>query len=167
METDISTIIHKSPVLLTFKIIILEVLIELLYLVISGLAQLIGQQFDYNIRLISPLTQLLLLPVQISVLVFLLTKWSGETYEIQKEEIIIRSGILKRTEKAYPFRNMQSVIVRQSILERLVGAGSVSVFIPTLGTDLVFFEVPNPHKFAEQIKEATPDQFNSQFIMRK
>ena len=167
METNISTIIHKSPVLLAFKIIILELLIELLYLVISGLAQLIGQQFDYDIRLISPLTQLLLLPAQISVLVFMLTKWSGETYEIQKEEIIIRSGVLKRTEKAYPFINMQSVIVSQSILERLVGAGTISVFVPTLGTDLVFSEVPNPHNFAERIKEATPDQGNSQFIIRK
>ena len=167
METNISTIIHKSPVLLAFKIIILELLIELLYLVISGLAQLIGQQFDYDIRLISPLTQLLLLPAQISVLVFMLTKWSGETYEIQKEEIIIRSWVIKRTEKAYPFINMQSVIVSQSILERLVGAGTISVFVPTLGTDLVFSEVPNPHNFAERIKEATPDQGNSQFIIRK
>ena len=160
-------IFHRSPVLLAFKIIILEVLIELVYLMINGVAQLVGQQFNYEIRLISPLTQLLLLPLQIGVLVAMLMKWSNETYEIENDELVMRYGVFKRIEKAYPFRNMQSVIVRQSVLERLVGAGTVSVFVPTLGTDLVFSEVPSPHKFAEQIKKAIPDQGNSQFIMKR
>lgn len=78
----------------------------------------------------------------------------------------MKYGILKRTEKAYPYRNMQSVIVRQSLLERFVGAGTVSVFVPTLGTDLVFSEVPNPKQFAASIKKSIPDIGNSQFIVR-
>ncbi len=160
-------IIHKSPILLAFKIIVLELLIELAYLLIVSTAQVLGEQLGYDLRLISPFTQLLLLPVQIGVLVFMLLKWSGETYEIQDEELIMRAGVLKRTEKGYPYRNMQSVIVRQSIVERLVGAGTVSVFVPTLGTNLVFSEVPNPKQFAESIKKSIPDEGNSQFIMRK
>ncbi len=160
-------VIHKSPVLLAFKIIILEILIEFVYLVVIGIAQLLGDQLGYELRLVSPLTQLLLLPVQIGVLIFMLTKWSSETYEIQSEELVMKYGVLKRTEKAYPYRNMQSVIVRQSLVERLVGAGTVSVFVPTLGTDLMFTEVPNPKEFAEGIKKAIPDPGNSQFIIRK
>lgn len=160
-------VIHKSPVLLAFKIIILEILIEFVYLVVIGIAQLLGDQLGYELRLVSPLTQLLLLPVQIGVLLFMLTKWSSETYEIQSEELVMKYGVLKRTEKAYPYRNMQSVIVRQSLVERLVGAGTVSVFVPTLGTDLMFTEVPNPKEFAEGIKKAIPDPGNSQFIIRK
>ncbi len=161
------SIIHKSPVLLAFKIIILEVLIEFTYLAITATAQSLGQQLGYDLRLISPLTQLLLLPAQVGVLIWVLVKWSSETYEIRDEELIMRHGVLKRIEKAYPYNNMQSVIVRQSILERLVGAGTVSVFVPTLGTDLVFSEVPNPKSFAENIKKAIPDAGSSQFIMRK
>ena len=162
-----NVVIHKSPVLLAFKIIILEVLIELVYLVLSAFTQFLGQQFNYEVRLFSPLTQLLLLPFQIGVLVWMLTRWSSETYEIQEEELIMRYGVLQRVEKAYPFSNMQSVIVRQSVLERLVGAGTVSVFVPTLGTDLFFTEVPNPQRFAESIKKAIPDAGNSQFILKK
>lgn len=160
-------VIHKSPVLLAFKIIILELLIEFVYLVVGALAQILTQQTSSELNLISPFTQLLLLPVQIGVLIFMLTKWSSETYEIQGEELVMRYGVLKRTEKAYPYRNMQSVIVRQSVLERLIGAGTVSVFVPTLGTDLVFTEVPNPQEFAESVKKAIPDSGNSQFILRK
>ena len=160
-------LIHKSPVLLAFKIIFLEVLIEVVYLAIGALAYLIGQQFNYELRLISPFTQLLLLPLQIGVLVWMLARWSSETYEIQEDELIMRYGVMKRIEKAYPYRNMQSVIVRQSFIERLVGAGTVSVFVPTLGTDLLFTEVPNPKSFAESIKKVIPDAGNSQFIVRK
>lgn len=162
-----NVLIHKSPVLLAFKIIFLELLIELVYLVVVGVTQLLGEQLGYELRLVSPLTQLILLPIQIGVLVFMLTRWSSETYEIQDEELIMRYGVLKRTEKAFPYRNMQSVIVRQSAIERLVGAGTVSIFVPTLGTDLVFSEVPNPKEFAESIKKAIPDTGNSQFVMRK
>jgi len=163
----LNVIIHKSPVLLAFKIIFLEVLIELIYLMFSAFAYFIGQQLNYDVRLFSPITQLLLLPLQIGVLVWLLLRWSSEIYEVQQEELIMRYGVLQRVEKAYPYRNMQSVIVRQSFLERLVGAGTVSVFVPTLGTDLVFSEVPNPKQFAESIKKAIPNADNSQFIMSK
>lgn len=163
-----NAITHKSPILLAFKIIILEVLIELIYLVVGGLAQLVAEQLDYDIRFVSPLTQLLLLPLQIGVLVFMLTRWSSETYELRDEELIVKHGVLKKTELAYPFRNMQSVIVRQSVVERVVGAGTVSVFVPTLGKDLVFSEVPNPKEFAENIKKAIPKtDSNSQFILKR
>lgn len=160
-------IVHRSPVLLAFKIIILELLIELVYLGTVSIAQLIGGQTGNDTRLISPLTQILLLPLQIGLLIYMLTRWSGETYEIHDEELIVRQGVLARTEKAYPYRNMQSVIVRQSGFERIVGAGTVTVFVPTLGTDLVFTEVPNPKQFAERIKSAIPNEASSQFIMRK
>ncbi len=162
-----NVVIHKSPVLVAYKIIILEILIEFVYLVIGGLAQLLAEQTDSDLRLISPFTQLLLLPIQISVLVFMLIKWASETYEIREDELIMKYGVLKRTEKAYPYRNMQSVIVRQTFMERLVDAGTVSVFVPTLGTELLFTEVPNPKGFAEGIKKAIPDAGNNQFIMRK
>lgn len=160
-------IYHKSPVLLAFKIIILELIIELAYLTFSALAYAIGQELNIEIRLLSPLVQLTLLPLQIGVLVWMLMKWSSETYEIQSEELIVRSGIANKVEKAYPYNNMQSVIVRQSVLERFVGAGTVSVFVPTLGTELYFDEVPNPKQFAESIKKSIPSAENAQFILRK
>lgn len=160
-------IYHKSPVLLAFKIILLELLIELVYLFASALAQLIGQQFGAEFKLFSPIAQLALLPAQIGVLVWMLIRWSNETYEIRNQEVVVRSGIVNQVEKAYPFTNMQSVIVRQSALERLVGAGNASVFVPTLGKELVFTEVPNPKQFAENIKKSIPDESGAQFILKK
>ena len=142
-------------------------LIELIYLLSTGLIQFIGQQAGYELRLISPLTQLLLLPFQISVLVIMLIRWSNETFEIQDKELIIREGVLKRIEKSYPYNNMQSVIVRQSLFERAVGAGTISVFVPTLGKDLLFSEIPNPKQFARILKQAIPYSDKNQFVMRK
>lgn len=159
--------IYKSPFLLALKIIALEVLIEFVYLIIGILIQVSAEMLGYELRLISVFTQLLLLPVQIGILVFMLAKWSSETYEIHDEELVIRSGILKREERSYPYKNMQSVIVRQSILDGIAGAGTVSVFVPTLGTDLIFSEVPNPKRFAEHIKKSIPNLGAHQFILKR
>lgn len=161
------TIIHRSPVLFGFKIIILEILVELVYLVVTGLLQFFAQQLNYELNFISPLTQVILLPLQIAILVIMVMRWSNETYEIMDAELIVREGVFKRIEKAYPYNNMQSVIVRQSIFERIVGAGTVSVFVPTLGKDLIFSEVPNPKQFAESIKKAIPYSEKNQFIMSR
>lgn len=160
-------VVHKSPFLLAYKIILLELLIELVYLGVTSFVQLFGEQLNFDITSVSPVTQILLLPLQIGVLVYMLARWSNETYEIQAEELIISQGVFARSERAYPYRNMQSVIVKQSLLERIVGAGTVTVFVPTLGTDLLFTEVPNPKQFAEAIKKSIPDSEGSQFIMRK
>jgi len=167
MGKSVNTIIHKSSVLLAFKIILLELILELTYLMITNGAKLIFGNSQGGLSFISPLGQLLLLPMQILILVLLLMRWSTETYEIRGEEIIIKTGILKRTEISYPYKNMQSVIVRQSILERIFRAGSISVFVPTLGKDIIFHEVANPRKFAENIKESIPPSEKSQYIMSK
>jgi uncharacterized membrane protein YdbT with pleckstrin-like domain len=162
-----NTIIHRSPAVVVFKIIFLEILIELVYFFVMGVAQILEQQTGFSIRLLSPITQFLLLPIQIWILIFMLTKWSIETYEIRDDEIMIRHGILNRTEKSYPYRNMQSVIVRQKFFERLVGVGTVAIYVPTLGTDLVFNELSSPQKFADKVKNAIPDEGQSQFLIKK
>lgn len=161
------TIIHKSPALLAFKIILLELLLEMMYFVVSTAVQLVGQMLGYELQLVSPITQLSLLPVQLGILIWLLATWMNETYEVKKDEIITRYGLIRRIQKAYPYYNMQTVVVQQSLLERMFGAGTVSVFVPTLGTDIIFTEVPNPNAFAEIIKEAIPRPSNSQFVLRK
>jgi len=134
---------------------------------VAGLLQFFAQQLNYELNFISPLTQVILLPLQIAILVIMLMRWSNETYEIMDAELIVREGVFKRIEKSYPYNNMQSVIVRQSIFERMIGAGTVSVFVPTLGKDLIFSEVPNPKQFAESIKKAIPYSEKNQFIMSK
>ena len=159
-------IVHKSPALLAFKIIILELLIELVYLLVGASVRAIGQQLGYDVQLISPITQLLLLPLQLGVLVYMLARWSGETYEVTKDAIIVRSGIVVRTQKMFPYHTMQSVVVRQSFIERLVGAGTISVFVPTLGADLVFTEVPNPMVFADGIKSSIPGDGANPYVFR-
>jgi uncharacterized membrane protein YdbT with pleckstrin-like domain len=160
-------VVHKSPVILAIKIIVLEILIELIYLLIGGILFLISQQMGSEYRFISPITQILLLPLQIGVLAYMLIKWSGETYEILEDEVVVKSGIFKSTEKSYQFRNMQTVVIRQTFMEKIIGAGTVSVFVPTLGTDLVFIEVPNPRSFADAIKRSIPQEEQGKYLLAR
>ena len=120
---------------------------------------------EYSI--VSPTTQFILLAFQTLVLLIILAKWNGETFELSNDELVIHEGVFSRSQKTYPYNNMQSVIVSQTFLERLINAGTVSVFIPTLGRDIVFREIPSPYQFAEKIKSAIPYAGKSQFLLRK
>lgn len=164
---ELQSVIHRSPVILALRIVFLEIMIEIVYLSLGFLFALIARELGYNMRFISPITQLLLLPIQIAVLFIMLMRWARETYEIHEKEVVIKTGIFRISEQAFPYNNMQSVKIRQSFLERIIGAGTVSVFVPTLSKDLVFFEVPNPHGFAEIIKKALPYPEKGQYIMRR
>ena len=113
------------------------------------------------------LAVILELIIAISIFVWLMMKWVNEGYLLLEDEVIVKSGIVSQQEKSYPYNNMQSVIVKQGFLGRWLNYGDVRVFIPTLGEELVFQEVPNPGIFAEKLKKSLKYPDKGQYIIRK
>jgi uncharacterized membrane protein YdbT with pleckstrin-like domain len=152
-------VIKRSVPLLGFKIILLEVIFEGLYFIVRGLVDFAEDNLSINLSFLPSIAQLLILILQIAVLIYLLLKWANEYY-------ILKEGILQKQEKAYSFNNMQSVIVRQGLLSRLLRSGTVAVYIPTLGQELEFTDIPHPKEFAERIKKSLPYPGKGQFVFR-
>jgi membrane protein YdbS with pleckstrin-like domain len=48
-------------------------------------------------------------------------------YELDEDEIIVRKGIVTKTEKMVPYRMVTNVAIRRDPLDRLLGMGSVQV----------------------------------------
>lgn len=157
--------IRKSPILLAIKIISLELLVEIIYLTFGIIFRFIAQQAGNDGDIVSLFTQILLLPLQLYILVALLLKWASEEFEITDKEIIIKHGVIKKESKSYLFINMQSLKVTQTAFERIAGAGTISIHLPTLRQDLVLGEIPSPQKVADDLKKKLPDHDDSQQII--
>lgn len=61
---------------------------------------------------------------------------------------------------AYPYLN-------QGILERLFNYSTVSVYIPILGYDLHFVEIPNPQKFIKTIKDRNSNTKEEKYLFKR
>ena len=160
-------LIRRSPVALVFKIIIAELLVELTYAVVSlGLAQF-KESLDGSYSALRFLATLFFSGFSIAVLAFLVAQWANEGYYLEESELTVTQGIIKKTKVSYPFANMQSVTVRQGLIGRLFNFGYISIFIPTLGKDVIFTEIASPNNFAERIKTHIPYPENGAFLIRK
>ncbi len=160
------TIVKRSVPLLGLKLVILELIAELLYLLIRSALEYVQQFAGLQLPYVGPIVQAVILVLQLGIVLYLFASWANEFYELRQNEVVVRTGILNKQERSYPYNNMQSVIVREGILSRTFNAGSVAVYIPTLGQELQFTDVSNPKHFAELLKQALPFTTKGQFIMR-
>ncbi|MCB9817014.1 PH domain-containing protein [Candidatus Nomurabacteria bacterium] len=107
------------------------------------------------------------LSLAITAVVTLVAQWANEGYYIKENELVVRRGIIHKTEISYPYANMQSVSVQQGFFGRLFNFGLVTIFIPTLGKDILFNEISAPKKFAQILKDHIPYAESGQFLIRK
>lgn len=149
---------RKSPALLGIRIVALVFVLQLGYIVFRVLfptSLLAGSLSLYGTLLL----------IQLAVAVFLTVAWYVETYELHGDEVAHKKGILFRREYLYPYNNIQTITLNQGPLGRIFHFGTVSLFIPTLGRDLDFTEVPHPHHFTQRIKYSLPYPDRARFIM--
>jgi uncharacterized membrane protein YdbT with pleckstrin-like domain len=160
-------IVRRSPAGLVFKIIFIEIAIEMVYLLLStALVELRGELgSSYTSARI--LLSIVFMTLAVSVVVTLVAQWANEGYFLKQNELIVRRGIIAKTETAYPYANMQSVTLQQGFIGRLFNYGQISIFIPTLGKDIIFSEISNPADFTEKIKAHIPYPESGQFLIRK
>jgi membrane protein YdbS with pleckstrin-like domain len=152
------------------RIIILELLFEAIYLGWRGLLHFLPFSLETVITLnaFSIVFFLILITlVQNIFLIYITLRWINDYYEIRTDEIAHITGILSKTEKAYPYRDIQSITIHQGFLGRLFHYGSVHLYIPTLGHDLHFTEVSDPARFVDLVKRANPQIEGGQYIFRR
>lgn len=160
-------IVRRSPAGLVFKIIFIEVALELMYLLLSTALVEVRGEFGSAYTTARVALSLVFLSLAITVVVSLVAQWANEGYFLKENELIVRRGIIAKTETAYPYANMQSVTLQQGFIGRLFNYGQISIFIPTLGKDILFSEISNPKEFTEKIKAHIPYPESGQFLIRK
>jgi uncharacterized membrane protein YdbT with pleckstrin-like domain len=162
-------VIRKSIVLFILRIMLLELIFELIYLTWRTLTHFMPLPVETVLTLnaISIIVFIVLVTIiQNIFLIYIALIWVNDYYEIRQREIAHISGIFSKTEKAYPFHDIQSITVHQSFLGRIFNYGSIHLYIPILGHDLNFTEVPSPAKIVEKIKSANP-KIEGRYILKR
>lgn len=169
MVTEEIYIIRKSLILFVIRLVLIEVLFELIYL---------GWRFGIDLLPLADSTKLsfhfitstlfiIITFFQILSLILLVSRWINNYYEVQHDELIVWTGFWGRKGKSYQYANIQSITVEQGFFARLCGYGNVRVYIPAFGQDIIFSEVPKPYAFIELIKQRMPKASNQQIVFRQ
>ncbi len=80
--------------------------------------------------------------------------WRSTALAITTARVVYRSGVLRRVGREIPIESVQDVSFRQSLFERLGGAGSVTVESAGERGALPFVDVPRPERFQELVNRA-------------
>lgn len=163
-------IIRRSVALFAARVILLELVFEVIYLTWRTLIHYLPFSLETVVTLngVSIIFFLILVTIiQNIFLVYIVLRWVNDYYEIGPDEIAHVTGTLSRTRKSYPYRDIQSITVHQSFLGRLFKYGEINLYIPTLGHDLHFKEVSHPSRFVELVKSANPILEGGKFIFQR
>ncbi len=162
--------IRKSAAVMFIRIVILELLLGILYVLLRMGLRYLDIQLDTEFSL-TPLTlvkSLFFMVAEIGVAGFVILQWINNYYILTSNEIKYITGIISKREMNYSLKNIQSVSFEQGLIGRIFNYGNVKIFSPALQQELFLAEVPNPSQIVENIKEVLEESNNkAQFIMRK
>ncbi len=171
MNTEIGStyIIRKSFSVLVLRLVVMELLLEGIY---------VGWRFGIDflpiiietkvlLHLFTTIIFIFVTFFQLGLLLIIVIRWLNEYYELQEDELIQWTGVLTKKGKSYPYTNIQSITVEQSWFARLLGYGTVNLYVPALGQELTFDEVPKPYVFIELVKKHMPKGKSPGFLFRK
>lgn len=162
-------IIRRSFTLLILRIIAVELLLECIYVIWRlGIDYLpVDTAMKIGLHGLTTAVFMVVTIMQIIFLIVTVSRWLNEYYELQEDEIIQWTGVLTKKGKSYPYTNIQSITVQQGWFGRLLKYGTVNLYVPALGHDLVFSEVPEPYAFIELVKQYMPKGNDSRFLFRR
>lgn len=134
------------------------VLLVIIFMVSPLMIKFIGKMQVYLISQVKlPLTRYVAIAVFIAILVAVvyiiwqIIKWYSTEYILTDTRIIIKSGILSTKKSYMPYTAIQDINSSQSILAKILGVGTVSVFSAYDNNLMKLDNISNPSKVEEII----------------
>ncbi len=166
-------IFRKSPFLLITKILILELIINLLYLLFRIpktliLPELISAENILFLNEVGLVYFLGLSVLEVFFIIKITLDWGSEEFEIRDESLIHRKGILNVKENIYSIRNLGSTNIRQNFLGKIFNYGTITITSPILKYDIILNDVHNPKKILAELEDNIENSLkNPQIIKRR
>lgn len=162
-------IIRKSVRLLIVRIVSGELLLEMAYLSIRFFINTfpLDEALAIDLNLILTVLVAIFFLLQIMYVIAILMEWSNTYYELQDDEMIVWRGVFSKTARSYPYTGMQSITVQQSLWGRIMGFGTVTMYIPVLGHEISLTDISHPMDVAELLKSFMKGAKETPFLLRK
>jgi hypothetical protein len=144
-------IIRKSIAVLVSKILALQLVVVLLYVLIRlSKYWFFGQFFadnDYHHLnfWLGIMVFLVLLLLQTIILVSLVLEWFFEYYDLRKDLIVHTKGVFRKKEDIYSLKTVEAGNVLQSFTGKIFKFGTVRIYSPVLKREYFLSDIPDPH----------------------
>ena len=153
-----SYIARTSLVLIGLRLVLLEILMELLYLLPKIVGTMFFSSTPYLVQLNIALgiVFLCLTIIQILLIIFVFIRWDGHYWEIRESEIIEWKGMLSKQKTTHSFVHIESLEFQQSLMGRLCNYGTITLYIPTFKRDIILADISNPNRILEILQRELP-----------
>lgn len=160
--------VRQSIWLLLFRIIIFEIIIDILFLLSYPFICL-------NLHF-SPIVDIFSAPFGLFILftgskfflvVFISLQWINEYFEITSDRIIHWRGIVFRQERTYDFNNITDIGIEQSFLGKLFKFGSIRLYDWYLRKYDYMYFIHNPLRFYHILKQLIPESDEEKKTLRE
>lgn len=144
-------VFRQSHVFIIFRLIMLEILLVILYLVVRIPKTFFLRDFlnasQYETLNITGVLYFIALSLSEMFIVFyIVMEWANETYEIREDSIIHRKGVFKLNEEIYSLRNLGSATIQQGLMGKLFNYGTITINSPILKKEFYLYNVQDPKK---------------------
>jgi len=154
VRQSIATVVERRSML---EALIGLVTLGLLFFESIILSEFIAQDSNLGTGLIIVTTTCMnLLNVVLVLSVHL--KWASNYFVLRPGEVVFRKGIANSKEERYSIESSVSVTTDQSFLGRIFKFGTIKIFNPALGHDIVLRDIPKPEYYAELLRRAKDAQ---------
>lgn len=114
----------------------------------GGLVYLLGSYFGWLFGF--------LVLSKIILTVYIVLDWLNEYYEINKEFIYHRRGIIWTSEQKYAIANIQSVKLEQGLWGKIFNAGNLRFFDAEVKREFLIYMIHNPKRYFDILDSMLP-----------
>ena len=158
--------IRQSPMTMVLRLLVIELIISIVYLLIRFPKALISNTIPENLFLefsfLGILIYLFLLIIQFGLIIWVMANWLNEYYEIKPKMIVHHFGVFSRHQESFNVSNVESFSVDQGFWGRVFGYGTIKFFSPVLKQEYYLFNVSQPDLLRQKIEEIIESQHDSQ-----
>jgi uncharacterized membrane protein YdbT with pleckstrin-like domain len=153
--------IHESAVLLTIRLLLLQLITALMDILCTMVLLLL---FSNTIVQTAPLiislsiASILLQSFDAVMVLFIVLMWAHTTYIITPKEVIIRRGIAKLDEVTYELDGISEIEVQQDLLGRFFNYGTVRFLSKSLQDEVKLLNIPQPEMYSRMLRSAAVGQ---------
>lgn len=150
--------IRQSIVILLAKIILVDILSAFLvvgsYVIMIQGITLFGYTFIHPYLFLALFTTMGISKILVNI--YTVLQWLYEYYEITPEYIIHKRGFIFRNTEKYRIDQIRAIKVQDTLLGELFNYATVSIYDMRLNKGLALFQIHNPHRYAEVLRELLP-----------
>ena len=86
-------------------------------------------------------------------IIYILLRWKNTSYEVIPEGIYTFEGVFFRKQTAFDIKAFREIIVKQNLIQKLFGYGTIILVNPLLSKNLKLQRIQKPSKYASIIEK--------------